>query len=290
MTAEPQRGVVIVNPESGHDEVNPAELGARFAGGRVVEVGESDLAELASAALAEKPDAVAVAGGDGTIRVVAALAATAGVPLVPVPVGTRNHFARQLGIDTVEQAAAAWLGGATRAVDLAEVNGERFINNSSIGFYAGLVREREVHERRMPEIVAQLAAAWVQARRGHRFGVRIDGQPFRAWLVFVGNGCYGDGLNDLAERETLDGNVLDVRVLRADQPLARTRAVLNLLAGRTGRSALIERTTATEVVIALDDRRQVDVAVDGDVMTLDNPLRYRSLPGVLTVKVVPGGS
>lgn len=278
-------GIVLVNPESGPRPDPTSEVRAHFAGHEVVECEGGDLEELARAAIDRGAAFVAMAGGDGSIRCVASLLAGTGIPLVPVPTGTRNHFSRELGIETVAAAAAA-LDGTPRKVDLAEVNGERFVNNASIGFYAALVRERDVHERRLPKALANLTAAWAQARKGHRFRIEVQGRRYRAWLVFVGNGCYGEGLTDLMTRDVLDGAALDVRILRAGVALARTRTVLALLLGRLTDTPLMVRTEEQEVELRLRTR-QVEVALDGEVLRLDAPLRFRSLPGALTV-LVPG--
>lgn len=281
------RGVVLVNPESGpHPE--PADaVREHFPDHDVVETGGDDLESLATAAIERRPAFVAMAGGDGSIRCVASLLAGTGIPLVPVPTGTRNHFSRELGIATVADAAAA-LGGTRRQVDLAEVNGERFVNNSSIGFYAALVRERDAHDRGLPKALANVTAAWAQARKGHRFHVDVLGRSHRAWLVFVGNGCYGDGITDLMNRDSLDGALLDVRILRADVVLARTRTVLALLLGRLGNSPLLVQSQECEVDLGLR-APTVAVALDGEVVHLTPPLRFRTLPGALTV-LVPAGA
>ena len=276
-------GVVLVNPESGPRPDAGDAVREAFAGHPVVECDGDALEDEARAAVDRGASFVAMAGGDGSVRCVASLLAGTGIPLVPVPTGTRNHFCRELGIATVADAAAA-LGGVRRTVDLAEVNGERFVNNASIGFYAALVRERDAHERRLPKALANVTAAWAQARKGHRFRAVVDGRPYRAWLVFVGNGCYGDGLADLTSREALDGATLDVRVLRADEVLARTRTVLALVAGRLGASPLLASAWARESVVELPVP-EVSVALDGEVVRLTPPLRFRSLPGALTVLV-----
>lgn len=286
MTAR-RSGVVLVNPASGPDRASVDEVGEHFAGHQIIECDVDDLEPQGRAAAEGRTGFIAVAGGDGSVRCVASLLVGTGVPLVPVPTGTRNHFARELGIETVADAAAAAAAGTRRDVDLAEVNEHRFVNNSSIGFYAALVRERDRHERRLPTAVANVTAAWAQARRGHRFAVTVGGQAYRAWLVFVGNGCYGDEITDLIHRQALDQALLDVRVLRADVPLARTRTVLAVLLGRLARSPILVRTKACAVDVELSEL-SVAVALDGEVERLQPPLRFRSLPGALTVLVPPG--
>lgn len=279
-------GVVLVNPASGPGISPVDEIKERFAPSRVVTCDGDELVDVAREEIASRPAFVAMAGGDGSIRCVASLLAATGIPLVPVPTGTRNHYSRELGIETVADAAAAASGGERRTVDLAEVNGERFVNNASFGFYAALVRERARHERRLPPVLANMTAAWAQARKGHRFPVTVNGEQHRAWLVFVGNGCYGDGLTDLIHREALDQALLDVRILRADEPLARIRTVLALVLARLSASRLLVQQEACEVEIALGPPT-VSVALDGEVVQLRSPLRFRSLPGVLTVLVPP---
>ena len=279
-------GVVLVNPESGPDPEPTSSVREHFDGQEVIECDGDSLEEVASGAVEQGVGFVAMAGGDGSIRCVASLLAGTGIPLVPVPTGTRNHFSRELGIETVGDAAAA-VGGMRRQVDLAEVNGEHFVNNASIGFYAALVSERDAHERHLPKPLANVTAAWAQARKGHRFRTVVDGTTYRAWLVFVGNGCYGDGLTDLTSRDALDQAVLDVRVLRADKVLARSRAVLALLAGRLAASPLLASAQEQEVLVELAGTPEVDVALDGEVVRLCPPLRFRSLPGALTVLVPP---
>ena len=279
------RGVVLVNPASGPDSDPTTEVGDAFEGHRVLACEGDELEGETKAAIDSSPAFVAMAGGDGSIRCVASLLAGTGIPLIPVPTGTRNHFSRELGIETVDDAAAA-VDGRLRAVDLAEVNGERFVNNASIGFYAALVRERDAHERRLPKAVANITAAWAQARKGHRFPVKVGGRDHRAWLVFVGNGCYGEGLTDLMSRDQLDAGLLDVRVLRADVGLARTRTVLALVLGRLGDSPLLVRSEECEVDVEVP-APAVEVALDGEVVRLTPPLCFRSLPGALAV-LVPG--
>lgn len=279
-------GVVLVNPGSGPAPAPADEVKERFDGHEVVVCDGDELAGVTRGQLDRGVDFVAVAGGDGSIRCVASLLAGTEVALVPVPTGTRNHFARELGIATVADAAAA-VAGSRRRVDLAEVNGERFVNNASIGFYAALVRERDHHERHLPDALANVTAAWAQARRGHRFPVTLAGEAFRAWLVFVGNGCYGQAITDLVHREALDASLLDVRVLRSDAALARTRTVLALLLGRLGTSPLLVSSRRREVEIGLL-APSAAVALDGEVVRLRPPLCFRSLPGALTVLVPPG--
>ena len=183
----------------------------------------------------------------------------------------------------LETAAKAAADGVVRRFDVGDVNGQCFLNNSSVGLYPKLVVRRESYERRMSKQRAQLAAAWEQIRRGRRFRLELRGQWHRAWLVFVGNGCYGEHVLDFTDRESVGGGLLDIRVVLADRPLARTRVVLALLRG-LDTSPLIVRDTCPAAELGLA-AATVDVALDGEVVRLEAPLRYSVRPGELAVLV-----
>lgn len=283
------RGVIFVNPSSGGGSEIDDLIGA-FDGHEVVECEPDGFVEQVRKVVSssEEPAFVGVAGGDGTIRtaVTVLLEYAPDVPLLVVPAGTRNHFAHDLGIETIDDAIAAADEGHTRRVDAATVNDEWFINNSSVGVYPRLVAHREARESRMPKGVAALVAAWHQLRLGRRIRVRVDGTPVTAWAVFVGNNCYGESPRDLAERERMDEGVLDVRIAHADRRLSRLRIVAAVLIGRLEHSPFIDRRPCTSV--DLDMGHEVEVALDGEVVAMASPLHYASHPAALTV-LVSGG-
>jgi undecaprenyl-diphosphatase len=281
-------GVVFVNPAAG-SELSADDVTKHFPGHRVVECPGAEIPDRVAAAIgdADRPDFVAVAGGDGTLRAAAERLAGTGVPLLPIPGGTRNHFALAVGVEDLETAGKAATGGVVRRIDVGDVNGHCFLNNSSVGLYPKLVARRESYERRMSKRLAQLRAAWEQIRHGHRFRLRMRGQWHRAWLVFVGNGCYGEHVLDFTDRESVGGGVLDIRLVLADRPLARTRVVLALLRG-LDTSPLIVRDTCPEAELGLAEG-SVEVALDGEVERLEQPLRYSVRRQALAVLALPDG-
>jgi len=281
------RGLILVNESSGLDDTPTEDLAALFPGHQIEVFGLGTFAERVRAAVADGAGFVGVAGGDGTIRCVVQELVGTEIALLAIPAGTRNHFARALGIEDLKLAAeAVGMTGTRDTVDVGEVNDRCFVNSASIGSYPELVLLREAHERRFPKVIANGVATWQQLRRGRKITVTLERAQVRAWMVFVGNGCYGDSVRDLVSRESLTDNVLDVRVVRADRPASRLRVLGALLLGRLGRSPLILRLQSAEVTVELR-RRTAEVALDGEVETLATPLRFRSLPHALAVLVPP---
>jgi undecaprenyl-diphosphatase len=278
--------VIFVNPSSGHG-TDVSDLTDLFDGHDIVETEPDDFSDQVRNVLRtdDAPAFIGVAGGDGTIRsaVAVLLDVSPTTPLLAIPAGTRNHFARDVGIETLDDAAGAAASGTTRVVDAATVNDAWFINNSSVGVYPRLVAHREARESRMPKGVAAVVAAWHQLRYGRHLRVQVDGAPVKVWAVFVGNNCYGESLRELSGRERLDEGVLDVRIVHADGRLSRLRIAGAVLFGRVEHSRLIDRKRCTEM--ELDIGHGVDVAIDGEVVPMDSPLRYQAHPAVLTVLV-----
>ncbi len=280
---ETLRGAIFVNPGSGPNATSVEELRSRFPGHRVEECPPDQLVEAVKQAMAAGCSFVGAAGGDGTIRTVAEQLVGTEVPLLAIPAGTRNHFAKDVGIEDLDAAEKAATGRVI-SVDVGRVNGKCFVNNSSIGLYPKIVIRREVHQRRLRKGVANVVAAYEQLREGSRVNVEVDGVTHCAWMVFVGNGTYGEGLLDLGDRESVDDGVLDVRVVRADRPLSRLRIVGAVVLGRLARSPLVLRWQTVATVCDLN-RRRVEVALDGEVEDLGTPLRFECLSGALRVLV-----
>lgn len=277
-------GVIFVNPSSGNGRgAGPDDVARVFRDHRVERCDPWDLTTRFEAALQERPDFVGVAGGDGSVNAaVGVLSGAPGVPLLIVPLGTRNHFARQLGIDTLDAAMEALSTERTRRVAVGEVRGRHFVNNASIGVYPMLVRRRQAHARRAPEFLANIAAAWDLLRHGRRIDVQVASEVHSAWMLFVGNGRYGDHVFDLTDRSGLDESVLDVRLVRAHGRFSRLRVVGALLFGSLSKSRLVHRHVVATADFDVKASR-VEVAYDGEVELMAPPLTFASHPEALTV-------
>ena len=280
--------IVLVNPGSGTQETPVGELTEAF--GDLAEVramtGRGLAVDVARAVDAGAPW-IGVAGGDGSLRLAAPVLADAGRPLLPVPCGTRNHFAKDVGLDTVEASVAAAKAAGTRNVDLAWINNECFLNTCNLGMYTAIVKERQ--KGKLPKRAADLIGLVREGTRGHRLRLLIDGDRVTTWAVFIGNSRYGEELGDLG-RDHLDDGLLDVRVVLANQKIARLRLVGALLGGRLHHTPVMDQSCKAEFVVSTPGCSSMDVAVDGDLKHLRTPLRFRADQGALTVLTAsPGG-
>ena len=237
-------------------------------------------------------DAIVVGGGDGSIRAVASVLAGASVPLGLVPLGTLNHFAKDLGISLqVGEAAATVAEGYVQVTDLGEVNGEIFINTSSIGIYPYMVIDRE-HRRarhRLAKWMAMVPAFFRMMRHFPRRRLRISAKgfahPYRTPCLFVGNNEYGMEFFTFGRRRRLDKGELWFYVVKPRTPLEFFWMVCRLCFGHMDQARDIETFHLAEAEIGAKASR-LPVALDGEVRIMHTPLHYRSRPRALRV-IVP---
>lgn len=234
-------------------------------------------------------DAVVVGGGDGTISAAAGVLAGSTVPLGVLPLGTLNHFAKDLGLPLdLDGAVGVIAEGAVRHVDVAEVNGRVFVNNSSIGLYADMVavRERLQDDAGHGKWPALVIAGWRTLRRFplRRLSIRAEGwaRPCKTPFVFVGNNIYDLSLFNPGGRAALDRGELCLYVLDHRSPWGLLGLGLRAAVGRLDQERDFERTAVKDVEIRSDAHR-LRVSLDGEVETLRPPLRYRTRPGALRV-------
>ena len=288
---------VVLNAQAGNGRAAPdaAALRAAFADhglqARVFECAPgAGLDALLADAVASRPAVLVAAGGDGTVNAVAAQALANDLAFGVLPLGTLNHFARDLGLPLELDAAVAVVAARVlRAVDVGEVNGAVFVNNASLGLYPQVIARREYEQRHFArgKWSAMLRAAWRVLRRPEAFEavLELDGREERRRTpsVFVGNNPYALDGPRMGHRERLDGGVLGVVVLRP-----RRRAGWLWLAVRALCGRLSPRDVEVHAVRAfrLDARAgSLPVARDGEPQSLRPPLRFASRPRALRVCV-----
>jgi diacylglycerol kinase family enzyme len=250
---------IVVNPLAGSGAIGggPSPVEALRAGlprAEVVEMTEDDdLVAVLERLVADGCRAIGAAGGDGSINAAAAVAIAHHLPLVVVPAGTLNHLARDLGVETVDDAVDAVRAGHAAEIDVAWIAGEPFLNTASFGSYVELVDAREELEARIGKWPALAVAVVRVLRHGSPVAVELDRRPRTLWLAFIGNCRYlPDGMAP-TWRERLDDGQLDVRVVDAAHPFCRTRLVLALLTGTLRRSRVFETWRTTTLTVASAD-------------------------------------
>jgi diacylglycerol kinase family enzyme len=238
--------------------------------------------------VANRYDVIAAAGGDGTVSSVAAAVARAGKTLAVIPTGTLNHFARDAGIPTELDAAAALLRtGTPRCIDAGSVNERFFLNNVSIGSYPRMVDTRTALERegRSRSIASLFAVAhtWWQLRSVVA-AITIDGRALirRSPFIVIGNGTYLLSGLALGRRERLAGNDLSLYVAPRAGRLGAMSLPFRALFGTLEQYEQFETLVAREMTITLR-HRTVPVAIDGEVRELESPLRFAIKTNALRV-------
>jgi diacylglycerol kinase family enzyme len=288
---------VVLNAASGHGTAPKAAERLRevFAeAGREADItlatGGSDINAAMRRAVEAGCETLVAGGGDGTINCGASAAIGRGIPLGVLPLGTLNHFAKDLGIPLeVDEAAKVVLQGVVCKVDVGEVNGRIFLNNSSLGVYPAVVRLREKYRATFRgKWIAALWAGLTVLRRRPFMAVRIiaEGEAIvrRTPFVLVGNNEYRMvGLNPGA-RESLATGRLALYVLNAEQRPGLLRLGWQVLLKGAERVKEVDLIAVEEATVETR-RHRLQVATDGEVFSLQSPLNYRIRPGALRVFV-----
>jgi undecaprenyl-diphosphatase len=282
---------VVVNVSAGPDapsaEDPAAELSAALPEADVVVLDEPDRLADTLRAKGKRAVAVGVRGGDGSVNTAAEVAYDTGKPLLLVPGGTLNHLARDLGIGSLADAVAGAEQGCAADVDVAEVDGQPFLNTASFGSYAALVDARERLESTIGKWPALVVALATVLRREGPVEVEIDGRPRRVWAIFVGNCRYEPAGFAPAYRPDLRDGLLDVRIVDAAKPFATLRLVAAVLTGTLARSRVYEQRYATEVRVRAS--RPLRLARDGETFDGSREFAIRKRPRPLRVYVPPAG-
>ena len=286
----PRQPVLFFNPRSGGGKAERFSLAAeaRARGIEPIELrAGDDLEKLVRGAVERGADGLAMAGGDGSQAVVAAVAAERGLPYACVPAGTRNHFALDLGVDRDDVVGAldAFVDGGERTVDLAEVNGRVFVNNVSLGLYAEAVQREGYRDAKLRTLLDTVPD--VMGPGGGELDLRWTGPGGHAHhaggAVLVANNRYRLGRAvGSGTRPRIDDGLLGITVFGA--PSGR---------GEGARSPQRPWREWSAPGFEVDADRPVPAGIDGEALVLDPPLRFRILPAVLRVRIArkhPGAS
>jgi diacylglycerol kinase family enzyme len=288
---------VVLNPVAASSRGRIAEIARLFSAAgldaEIVETGAGrDPAADAARAVSAHASVVVAAGGDGTVSRVAAGVVGTGAALGVLPLGTLNHFAKDVGIPLdLRKAVDVIARRHVRRIDAAQVNDRVFVNNSSIGIYPSIVEQRdELRHRGYPKWPAFAVATFRVLRQYRGVHVRMThGDRLSTWrtpFVFVGNNEYVIDGWPLGTRLRMDGGQLFAYLA----PRTHTRALPLLfaraLAGRGRRSGEFQVVSSDELWIDTPRARRIRVSLDGETMVMRTPLHYRICPGALTV-VVP---
>ena len=251
----------------------------------------AEVTELAQEAARSPYKVIVAGGGDGTVNSVAAAVVDSDKTLGVLPLGTLNHFARDLKIPFDLQAAAQTIvAGHTTEVDVAEVNNRIFLNNSSLGLYPIIVREREKHQRLGYNKWPAFIWATIQALRRYPFldvRLRVKDElvarttPF----VFIGNNQYAMESFNIGLRDRLDSGVLSVYITNRIGRLRLIGLALRALVGRLRDDKDFLALNSNDVKIQTAHKR-LRVAFDGEVEVMETPLQYRVRSRALRV-IVP---
>jgi diacylglycerol kinase family enzyme len=280
----PRRPVLFVNPRSGGGKAERFRLAdeARTRGIEPVELGPGDdLATLVNAAVDDGADGLAMAGGDGSQAIVAAIAAERGLPYACIPAGTRNHFALDLGVDRKDVVGAldAFVNGGERVVDLAQVNGRVFVNNVSLGLYATAVQREGYRGAKLRTLLSTVPDMMGPA--GRPADLRWTGPHGRSHLsgtvILVSNNRYRFGpVLGSGTRPRIDDGELGIAVMES-RPQSRLRRLVP--------RRLWHQWSARDFEVR--SAEQVAAGIDGEATTLTAPIRFRILPAALRVRVAP---
>lgn len=252
-----------------------------------------NLRELSKSLVASGTDILVAAGGDGTVNAVASALINQPTALGVIPAGTLNHFARDLHIplDPVE-AARTLLTGEIVAVDAAEVNGHVFLNNSVLGLFPNYRSTKEAWERRgfgqtaLRRLIAMLAGVLRVFWRLPHLRLSIETEEgirkLRTPFVLIGNNEHRMQGLAVGQRASLSDGYLWVYAMRPCSRWGLLRMLTGLVLGRTPRSSVFQVFRASRLSIDAKPRR-IGVGVDGEMVRMVAPLKYRSLPRALRV-------
>ena len=244
---------------------------------------DDDIREVMEEA-ARDCEVLAVAGGDGTVNAGATAALAHDRPLLVLPDGTLNNFARTLGLTSVDIALRAFTDRRLAKVDVGEVDGHVFLNTASFGSYPRMVERRDRWAQRIGKWPAFAWALWRDLREVRPTPALVNGRRAKVWWAFVGNCRYRTHARVPGLREHLDDGRLDVRLLSARYPFPRVRALTDVLLGRPLSGRGYTEDLVESLILAIPSAPRL-IAVDGEVMAGSPTMTFRKRPAALRVFV-----
>lgn len=228
---------------------------------------------------------IVVVGGDGTVSHVARVAYGTNAILAPLPGGTLNHFTKDLGVSqTMSEAIGQLAHAKPRTIDVALVNGNIFVNNSSIGLYPSSLRLRGKLENRIGKWPAAFIATLRSLWHLRIYTVRVDNETFQAPFIFVGNNEYALDTVGTTTRSALDAGVLSVFIAKTPSRRMLVKIGLYALVGRAHLLNEFDIRKVRKITIEVN-RSRLSVSYDGEVKRIAPPLTYEIKPKSLRVLV-----
>ena len=251
-----------------------------------------DIIQLARKAANGNCSTIVAGGGDGTVSAGGQEVIKTGKTLGILPLGTLNNFSKDLGIpQDLAEAVHVITQAKTKEIDVGEVNGRLFVNNSSIGLYPGIVRRREKRQRLgYGKWRSAIWAGWKMLMRSPFFAVRLETEKgsriVKTPFVFVGNNQYEMDFFNIGRRARMDDGRLSVYFLHRSGRKGLLMLVVRTIFGRLRQTDDFEELNTPEITIETK-KKHILVAFDGEVEKLETPLRYKIHKHALRVIVPP---
>lgn len=289
---------VIINNSAGYGKILSGNhdleglVKKYYPGSDVIKTGGDKISAEVKKAIEKGSEIIAVSGGDGSISAAAGVLINSDVPLAVIPSGTLNHFAKDTGIPLdPEEAVKNISEGKIKKVDMGEVNGKFFINNSSVGLYPKIIkhRDREIKKEGSGKWMAMGRAIINVFKRMPVIDVRIKSDFTKIFcttpFVFIGNNEYYTDMFNAGVRENLTGGKLSLFYPTWTGRFTLLRfaflALINKLKDQKD-----FHTLDTEEIKIETKQKELEVAVDGEVFHLETPLDYKIHPRALKI-IVP---
>ncbi|MFE3794866.1 bifunctional phosphatase PAP2/diacylglycerol kinase family protein [Nocardia tengchongensis] len=282
-SAEGEGVVVVVNTAAGNVDAPLVEsLITALPRAEITCVGPGGLDRVLQTAVG-RARVLGIVGGDGMVNAAVGYLAGHGIPLLLIPAGTLNHFAAELGLNSLDDAVNALRTASAVSIDIGRVGDRVFVNTCGFGLYTDLVRFRTRWEPSIGKWPAVLMGMIQVVRHGSPVRVVIDGHQRELWTVFIGNGRYRPQGFAPAYRPRLDDGHLDVRIVDATVPFAATRSVLALLTRTLRWCRAYETCSPTRLRLAQPDHTCLTLSLDGEVAHLADDVVIEVEPDAVSV-------